>query len=382
MISSDDPGEVTAGRAPRPRSRRRRRARRVVAVMVAGAVGGEGYAFRHRIARAFADIQSVNPWWAVVAVAASLISMNCFARTQQRMLFASGSHVSIVRMVGLAYAANAVNWTFPGGTALSAGYVVNRLRAWGVSAPAAAFVVAASGVLSSLTFLGLTVVCAVLTSGGSYGSAVAAAAGVAVLIAAVTALWRRPKASTAVLTSALVRFNRLSRRPPERGTEAVQVFLTELTGIRLRRLDWLAGTCFASCNWIADLLCLVASCRAVDVGHASAALLVSAYLAGMTASSVSFVPGGFGVIDVAMVFALIAGGVTSAAATAGVLLYRLISCALLVGAGWVVWLVSRTKARHAPSVLSRRGPTRRRDVLGARSPYRRWSAGRSARLRS
>ena len=242
------------------------RVRRIVAVAIVGAFVAEAYFFRHRIGRAFADIQGVNPWWAAVAVIASLVSMNCFARTQRRMLVATGSPVSVLRMVGLAYAANAVNWTFPGGTALSAGYVLSRLRGWGVSTPAAAFTLAASAVFSSVTFVGLTVVCAVLTSAGSYGSAAAAAA-LALLLAAVTAVWRRPETSTAVLVSLLARINRVLRRPADRGRDDVRRFLGGLTSIRPRRIDWITGSVFALLNWIADLLCLVASCQAVDLGH-------------------------------------------------------------------------------------------------------------------
>jgi uncharacterized membrane protein YbhN (UPF0104 family) len=59
--------------------------------------------------------------WLSLAVVAELVSMQAFAGVQQRMLAAGGRRVSTCRMVGLTYAANAVNATLPGGSALSAG---------------------------------------------------------------------------------------------------------------------------------------------------------------------------------------------------------------------------------------------------------------------
>lgn len=331
-------------------SRLPQRVRRFALLIVVIALGAEAYAFRHRIASAFSDIKHVGLWWALAAVAASLVSMHCFARTQRRMLHAGGADVPIVRMVGLAYAANAINWTFPGGTALSAGYVLNRLRSWGASRPAATFALAGSGLLSSITFLGLIAVCTVLGSvlGSDRVVSGMAGTGAAVLLVALVALgWRKSATFTRALTAGIRQANRLRRRDRDSGIGTVRQFMTELTSIRPHRRDWVIAGGFASSNWVADLLCLYASCRAVNLDHANLAVIVGSYIAGMTASSVSVVPGGFGVIDVAMVLALTAGGVSSAGAAAGVLMYRLISCALLVAVGWAVWTGTRMTQRHS-----------------------------------
>lgn len=75
-------------------------------------------------------------------------------------------------------------------------------------------------------------------------------------------------------------------------------------------------------------------------------VLLTAYLAGMSASSIAFLPGGFGVIEVAMIAALHAGGVLTTPATAAVLLYRMISCVCVVAAGWAVWSCTALTRLH------------------------------------
>jgi putative heme transporter len=65
-------------------------------------------------------------------------------------------------------------------------------------------------------------------------------------------------------------------------------------------------------------------------------LLLIVYTAGMAASGISLLPGGVGVVDTVMVLAMVAGGVTAAAALPAVLLYRLISLVAVVAAGWLV----------------------------------------------
>ena len=80
----------------------------------------------------------------------------------------------------------------------------------------------------------------------------------------------------------------------------------------------------------------------------TATKLVIAYCAGMAAASVPIVPGGLGVVDGALVLGLVAGGVAGSSAVAAVVLYRLISFGFIIGAGWLVWLVLRHRAKDSP----------------------------------
>jgi uncharacterized protein (TIRG00374 family) len=100
--------------------------------------------------------------------------------------------------------------------------------------------------------------------------------------------------------------------------------------------DSTAAAVYGFGNWAFDIACLAASVAALGVRGVSLPLLLVAYTAGMAASSISLLPGGIGVVDTAMVVAMVAGGVPAVAALPAVLLYRLISLVAVVAAGWLV----------------------------------------------
>ena len=85
--------------------------------------------------------------------------------------------------------------------------------------------------------------------------------------------------------------------------------------------------------------------------------LLTAYVAGMAASSLSLLPGGLGAVDAALVLGLVAGGSPAAVALSAVVLYRLISLVGVVVAGWVVHAVHQLRERpSSPAAFS--GATR------------------------
>jgi uncharacterized protein (TIRG00374 family) len=264
-------------------------------------------------------------------------------------------------MIALTYIANAVSVSLPGGAALSAGYVFRRLRSWGATVPAAGFTVFASGLLSTLTFALLAVACAVVAGSGGLSSLVV----IGVVLAAIGALAlirrRRPDLLALVASRALVRANRLVHRAPESGLPGLRRVVADLSAVRPRKRDWLAGFGFAEANWIADLACLLACCQAVDAPRFSILVVGVAYLAGKAAATLSLVPGGLGVVDAAMVFALTRGGVGTVSAATEVLLYRLISFALVVALGWVIWAATGIVEHRQPA----RWPQPRSPYTGA-----------------
>lgn len=167
------------------------------------------------------------------------------------------------------------------------------------------------------------------------------------LIVALAVWRRRGRDIGGWLRCALGRVERRLRRISVRGAVALRDAVDGLVAVHPRRHEWLAAAGLAAVNWLADFLCLLASCHAVGMSVADPILLLTAYLAGMSASSVAFLPGGFGVIEVAMIAALHAGGVLTTPATAAVLLYRMISCVCVVAAGWALWSCSAlTRAHH------------------------------------
>jgi hypothetical protein len=354
IIGEPEPRAQRPPRPPRPARApisRRTFWRRVLVAVFAGLLVLEIVLVWPYLERAADALTSPDLRWLTLAVVAELISMGAFARVQRRMLFAGGQRAPMRKMVALTYAANAVSVTFPGGTALSSGYVFRRLRSWGATGPAAGFTILASGVLSTVSFALLAVTCAVLAGSGALSSLLVVAL---IVVAASIALMLRRRRTDVVWRVAgrgLVRTNRILHRTPDAGLAALQRFAREVSAIKPRLRDWLAGLGFASMNWVADLVCLVASCHAVGAGRSTLVLVMVAYVAGMSASSVSLLPGGFGVVDAAMIFALTSGGVGTVPATAGVLVYRLISVALIVVLGWLAWTVSWISERRSVAAV-------------------------------
>jgi hypothetical protein len=327
------------------------RLREAVIVLALVLVAVEVVAGRAYLGRAVRALGRAEPAWILLAVAAAVASMAQAARTQRRMLSATGTHVPIRSMLRLAFEANAINTTLPGGTAFSVAYAANRLRRFGATAAGAGFSLLASGLLSGLTFWLLALGYATVADGGSIVPLVLVAVALAVLA---TVAWRRPGsigrlAPRAARGVAAV----VERRRPGRLAGALRSFAGDLDAVHPRGRDWAVGTAFATLNWLTDLGCLLICYVAVS-GHRPAVLVaVAAYLAGMTVSSISVLPGGFGVIEVAMIVTFTAGGVDADDAGAAVLLYRLVSCVFVVAIGWAIWLGGRLA----------RGTRQERDVV-------------------
>jgi uncharacterized protein (TIRG00374 family) len=66
----------------------------------------------------------------------------------------------------------------------------------------------------------------------------------------------------------------------------------------------------------------------------------------MAASSISLLPAGLGVVDGTLILALSHSHLSTATATAGVLVYRLISVVLVTALGWAIWFALRTSTRQ------------------------------------
>jgi uncharacterized protein (TIRG00374 family) len=298
------------------------------------------------VGRVTTALRSPDVRWLLVAVMAELVSMGAFARAQRRMLRAGGARVAMRRMVAVTYAANAVSVTLPAGTALAAGYVFKRLRSWGATVPAATFTLLASGILSTLSFALLTLVCALLVGGGALTSLLAVSGVAVVACAALLARRLNTHLAIRIVISTLLRANRILRRAPDAGVAGLRRIVAEVSAIKPRPRDWLAGFSLAELNWLADLGCLVACCDAVGTRQSSLLLVTVAFIAGTTATSLTFLPGGLGVTDAAMIFTLTQGGVSTGSAAAAVLLYRLISFALVVALGWLIWVIAWIADQH------------------------------------
>jgi hypothetical protein len=325
-------------RAERRGTTRRRTLRLLALVGLGAALVIEASVAAPYLERAVAALDAPDLRYVALAVLAELLSMVAFARVQRDMLFAGGTRVPMHRMVALTYAANALSVTLPGGTAVASGYTFKRLRSWGATVAAAGFTLVASGILSTVSFASLAIAAALLAGSSASGSVLVIGGAAAAVIGLIVARRHHPADVFLRLAGhALQAVNRIMRRAPETGLDGLRRTVGDLSTIKPRSRDWLAGLASAELNWVADLGCLIACSYAIGAHRSSLLLLTIAYLAGKTASNLTLLPGGLGVVDAAMILTLTAGGVSTVTATAAVLLYRLISFALVVALGWLAW---------------------------------------------
>jgi uncharacterized membrane protein YbhN (UPF0104 family) len=282
--------------------------------------------------------------WVIAAVVAELGSMGAYARMQRRLLRGEGVTVTLPAAVRLAYAAHALSISLPGGPVFSTAYNFRRMRDLGASPAVASSCIALGGVLSGAALVVVAALAELLRGGHEGLVATSVRLGLALAVAVgVRALVRRPARLVALAGTALAGVNRLRRRPAGSGLARVRAGVADLTTVRMGRVDLVDAAGLALLNWVLDGMALVLCIRAVGAELPALVPLVLAYAAGMTAASLTVVPGGLGVVDGALVVGLLAAGAAAAPAIAAVVLYRLLSLGLVGGLGWLLFLVDRRR---------------------------------------
>jgi putative heme transporter len=109
---------------------------------------------------------------------------------------------------------------------------------------------------------------------------------------------------------------------------------------------WLAVIALAAVNWLTDLACLLAAVHAVGLS-VSAGTVATAYLAAQLIRQIPATPGGIGVIEAGLILALTTAGAAAAPAAAAVLIYRLLSCWMVLPIGLICWTAQNPAAAPA-----------------------------------
>jgi putative heme transporter len=311
----------------------------VVVALVLAAVGLRG---RYPDPREFVQaLTGADFWWVTLAVALQAVSIAAFAWQQRQILKAFGVRVSARFATAVTLSRTAISISMPVGSAVSAGYAGKQYLRVGATKEIAA----ASMIVSGLASIG--------------GLALLYVAGGAALLTRDPHLLAGPEplavvAGLAALTTGVVLIGRrLMRRPataparPQPDNRVAAFLRRTLTSAReawqagaaLRAREWIVGTLYYAVNWLTDLLCLAATCHAVGL-PVGITTLAGIYLGVQIVRQVPLTPGGVGVIDTALVAGLTAAGATAVTAAAAVVIYRLISCWLLIPAGGLaaLWL--------------------------------------------
>lgn len=348
-MSADPPGPVPHGLARDPAVPTRVRRITVIGVVIA-ILAAEVIAGAPALGAALAQLRAPHWGWLTAAVAAEVVSMGGYARMQRRLLRSAGTQVSIGRHVALAFAAHSLSVTLPGGPVFSTRYNFQQMRRYGASPVVASWCIALGGVLSSTALVLIGTTGAIVAgSAGRWWTLLAYLAAALAAAAAVRAVARHPQWLIRPIETAVLTVNRIRRRSAGHATGKVAAMVDQITAVRIRPSDLTVAAFFAVLNWIMDAVCLWLCCQAVGAEYITATELVIAYCAGMAAASIPLIPGNLGVVDPALIFGLVAGGVTTGSAVAAVVLYRLLSLGLIIAAGWIVWLLVRHRQRSRPN---------------------------------
>lgn len=335
-------------------SRRRLLWRSLNLVVILGSVAGLAWlvATEHdELGRAIAGVAHARLRAVIFAVLCERVSMIAFARVQVRLLRAGGQRLTLSEAVGIVFAGNALSVTVPiAGPGLAVAFTYRELDRRQIKHHTAAFALAVSGVLSTVS-LALIVAAGLVVSGNPVAAvlglvpAIAIVGGIAaVLLGLRVPAWRRRLERIAAGGVRVAqRLRRKSAQPPE---TVVADALRQLAGLHLRRRDWIMAVVLTFVNWLGDAACLTLAIRAAGL-HVPFRDLLLIWSAGQAAGGISFTPGGVGIVEAALIAAMVGVGLPAAGAAVAVMIYRLISLWLLLLVGWIFFVVIRTRARRA-----------------------------------
>jgi putative heme transporter len=299
------------------------------------------------LGRAIAGVAHARLRVVFFAVLCERVSMIAFARVQVRLLWAGRQRLTLSDAVGIVFAGNALSVTVPiAGPGLAVAFTYRELDRRHFKHHAAAFALAVSGVLSTVSLM-VIVAAGLLVSGNPVAAvlglvpAVAVVGGIAaVLLGLRLPAWRRRLERIAVGGVRVAQ--RLRRKSGEAPETVVASALRQLGELHLRRRDWVMVVVLTFLNWLGDAACLTLSIRAARLACPLRDLLL-VWSAGQAAGGISFTPGGVGIVEAALIAAMVGVGLPAAGAAVAVMIYRLISLWLVLLVGWIFYLVIRSR---------------------------------------
>ncbi|WP_432973079.1 lysylphosphatidylglycerol synthase transmembrane domain-containing protein [Dactylosporangium sp. CA-233914] len=298
---------------------------------------------------------SAHPWWLVLAACAEMTSLRHFALQQRRLLAGFGVRMSVPRAIAVTFTRSAISFSLPAGSAVSAGFAFRQFRTAGATRRAAGAVAVLSAVLSGVALLLMYGAVVLIPRGGATGNTDTLVTVVAMLVLAGLVF--------------LLDFLLSPRRPgppPDFGERLVAHreaqepgrapggWLARSRGAmrrtrddlrRLPRRSWVLSLVHATVNWGLDFGCLAATAAAFDI-DVSLVRLATVYLTVQLVRQVPLSPGGIGVVEVALLAGLVSAGAGHSPAAAAMLVYRLLSCWLIIPLG----LLAYTTLRRAPKI--------------------------------
>lgn len=300
-----------------------------------------------------AALADADPSWLAVAAGAEAVSMAMFARQQRRLLTAFGVRMPRHRALALAYSRSAIAISLPAGSAVSAAYAFRQFRTGGASRRTAATVMVLSGLLSigalALLYVTGVLAAAAVHLGNAWGDepvVTRVSVAITLILVGLTGLFAW-QAHSVIQPTYPRRHRSLAALAPRwpRLTALLQPVADALSSSRaVGGRHWTLALAAALTNWLTDLLCLYAVTRAFDL-PVDLMAIAAVYLTVQIVRQIPLTPGGIGVIELSLLAGLVSAGAGNAEAAAAVLVYRLLSCWLIIPVGLLGWLV----LRHHPA---------------------------------
>jgi uncharacterized protein (TIRG00374 family) len=283
-----------------------------------------------------AAIISARPGLLVLAVLAEAVSLRHFALQQRRLLAAFGVGMSIPRAIAVTVSRSAMSFALPAGSAVSAAYAFRQFRTAGASRRAAGSVILLSGLMSGAGLATMYGLVLLLPASGT-----ASAHQTVLLVSAVLAAALLVFAVDWIASRRLYVPVEAQDEPPPAGAGRVRRAILAVRSAldQLRRLpprSALLSLLHATVNWATDLACLAAVAAAFGL-PVSFTELATVYLTVQLVRQIPLSPGGIGVIEVALLAGLVSAGAANGVAAAAVLVYRLVSCWLVIPVGGLAY---------------------------------------------
>jgi putative heme transporter len=279
----------------------------------------------------------------VAAVVCTALSMYFAAMVQRRVLRAGGFQIDVRPMLAIAMASNAITVTLPfAGSSAGTGYTYRQIRHRGADPQLATWALTVSGLISWALISALLGVSIAATHNG--GTALAAGMlMLALLIGLVAMRHPRPRAKSARLIQAVLDHAPIRRRATPFARADVAGVFESIAALRLGKRAAASTFVLSAGNWITDIACL--SVCVLATGHPIPWTdLGFIYAATLGAASMSFTPAGLGIVEGAIAISLTRAGLHPADAVTASILYRAISCWLVLVLGWIVFASIRRRS--------------------------------------
>ena len=335
---------------PESQPRRHRWVRTVLVLLAFGVIAAVIILDRHALGQSVSALGGLDLRWFLLAIFCELISLVAFGLSRRRLLRADGDQARFSSVMAITYAGNALSMSIPfAGAQLAVVFSYQQFRRRGLDPAVTGWALGVSAIASS-SALAIVLVVGALVGGAPVANAVGFLGAAVFALPAITVILalRYPKArvlANRVIGWALGLVRRIIRKPGL-DPDALDEFLQQLAGIRLRWHQYPEVFALAVVNWLADCACLACAIKATGEPVPWAGLLL-AYGAGAVAGSTGVTPGGFLIVEAALTAALAATGMAPGHALAAVLAYRLVNFWMILLGGGITLIFLRLRGSRA-----------------------------------